>query len=292
MYSRLFTWMVGRITGATSRPAEMKRYIGLLDVYGFEFFDVNSFEQLCINFANEKLQQFFLVTVFTAEEQVYKDEGVPWTPIPYADNKLVISIIEEQPEGIYPTLDSMCRTGNSTGRQFCAALHEIAAKRKAKDKKFDVLGAPKINRKESRTKEDHFLIKHFAADVVYHCGEFLEKNNDSLDQGLQQMVLNSSKPIIVEVCTPEAEPASAAKKGPAKKGTSSFGSVGTKFCKSLNALMKELESSQAHFIRCIKPNPELVPKKIHGEQVISRDLTLNTHRYSHFSPHMLPPARR
>ena len=153
-----------------------------------------------------------------------------------------------------------------------------------------MLGAPKINRKESRTKEDHFLIKHFAADVVYHCGEFLEKNNDSLDQGLQQMVLNSSKPIIVEVCTPEAEPASAAKKGPAKKGTSSFGSVGTKFCKSLNALMKELESSQAHFIRCIKPNPELVPKKIHGEQVISRDLTLTTHRYSHFSPHMLPPT--
>ena len=145
--------MVGRITGATSRPEASKRYIGLLDVYGFEFFDVNSFEQLCINFANEKLQQFFLVTVFTAEEQVYKDEGVPWTPIPYADNKLVISIIEEQPEGIYPTLDSMCRTGNSTGRQFCAALHEIAAKRKAKDKKFDVLGAPKINRKESRTKE-------------------------------------------------------------------------------------------------------------------------------------------
>ena len=282
MYSPLH--VDGRADHRRDESSSVKRYIGLLDVYDW-FFDVNSFEQLCINFANEKLQQFFLVTVFTAEEQVYKDEGVPWTPIPYADNKLVISIIEEQPEGIYPTLDSMCRTGNSTGRQFCAALHEIAAKRKAKDKKFDVLGAPKINRKESRTKEDHFLIKHFAADVVYHCGEFLEKNNDSLDQGLQQMVLNSSKPIIVEVCTPEAEPASAAKKGPAKKGTSSFGSVGTKFCKSLNALMKELESAGAlHPLH--QAEPQLTPDSPDIDPHISPHTATPNN-----SPHSAHPAR-
>ena len=125
MYSRLFGFLVGRINRTTHRPQLSQRYIGLLDVYGFEFFEVNpnanltphsnptptpdpnpnpnpsprpspnptlfevnSFEQLCINFANEKLQQFFLATVFESEEQQYKAEGVPWVAIPYTDNKV------------------------------------------------------------------------------------------------------------------------------------------------------------------------------------------------------------
>ena len=99
MYDRLFTYLVTRINATVDDAASAKMYIGLLDVYGFEFFEVNSFEQLCINFANEKLQQFFLETVFSGEAQVHTDEGVPWTPIEYADNKGIIAVIEEQPRG-------------------------------------------------------------------------------------------------------------------------------------------------------------------------------------------------
>ena len=99
MYSRLFAFLVGRINRTTHKPQLSRRYIGLLDVYGFEWFEVNSFEQLCINFANEKLQQFFLVTVFESEKQAYKAEGVPWEPIPYADNAPIIAILEASPHG-------------------------------------------------------------------------------------------------------------------------------------------------------------------------------------------------
>jgi myosin heavy subunit len=99
MYSRLFAFLVGRINRTTHKPQLSRRYIGLLDVYGFEWFEVNSFEQLCINFANEKLQQFFLVTVFESEKEAYKAEGVPWEPIPYADNAPIIAILEASPHG-------------------------------------------------------------------------------------------------------------------------------------------------------------------------------------------------
>ena len=124
MYSRLFAFLVGRINRTTHKPQLSRRYIGLLDVYGFEWFEVNSFEQLCINFANEKLQQFFLATVFESEEQQYKDEGVPWSPIPYSDNMATITSIENGTNGLYTLLDSACRTGNSTGQKFCASIHE------------------------------------------------------------------------------------------------------------------------------------------------------------------------
>ena len=114
---------------ATTQKKELtKRYIGLLDVYGFEFFEVNSFEQLCINFANEKLQQFFLYTVFESEREAYRAEGVPWEPIPYADNAPIIALLEAPPHGLYPTIDSQCRAPNTSGRTLCATLHAQHAK--------------------------------------------------------------------------------------------------------------------------------------------------------------------
>ena len=146
----------------TSNQSATKKYIGLLDVYGFEFFETNSFEQLCINFANEKLQQYFLVTVFTGEEQQYKEEGIPWTPIPYSDNAEIIDLIENTKNGIYTTLDSCCKTGSSTGQKFCAALHDTHSKSK-------VLAAPKVGKKETRSKTDYFVVKHFAGDGACCC---------------------------------------------------------------------------------------------------------------------------
>ena len=256
VFARMFTFLVNRMNKVTSNREKQKRYIGLLDVYGFEFFDTNSFEQLCINFANEKLQQFFLKTVFTGEEQQYKDEGVPWTPIPYSDNAEIIALIENTTNGIYTTLDSSCRTGNSTGQKFCAALHDAHPKSK-------VFGAPKVGKKESRSKTDHFVVKHFAGDVVYFCGEFLDKNNDSLNAEFEAALLASSKPIVAEICQPEET-------GKKQKKGGSFSSVGAKFVKSLKDLMTELQSSQAHFVRCVKPNPELLPQKIHGENTINQ----------------------
>ena len=138
-YSRLFTFVVARINAAVEGSARCARHIGLLDVYGFEWFEVNSFEQLCINFANEKLQQFFLVTVFESEKEAYKAEGVPWEPIPYADNAPIIAILEASPHGLYPTIDSQCRQPNTSGKTLCATLHAQHAKTSAA-----IFGAPQL----------------------------------------------------------------------------------------------------------------------------------------------------
>ena len=99
------------------------------------------------------------MTVFNGEEQQYKEEGVPWTPIPYSDNADIIALIENTTNGIYTTLDSCCKSGSSTGQKFCAALHDAHAKSK-------VFGAPKVGKKENRSKTDHFVVKHFAGDGV------------------------------------------------------------------------------------------------------------------------------
>ena len=267
MYARLFQYLVQRINQTVDNTGRASMYIGLLDVYGFEFFEVNSFEQLCINFANEKLQQFFLHTVFDTEAATYKEEGIPWTPIPYADNKEIINLCENSTDGIYRLLDSQCRAPNTSGKTFCAQLHEThGAKNKA------VFGAPKLSKKEQRTKDEHFLVRHFAGEVIYLCDEFLAKNNDSLAAEVEAHLLKSEKGIIPEICKPEeaaAQPTGAkgGKKGGAK---SAFASVGDKFVKSLKSLMTELEASQAHFVRCIKSNPELAPKKMHGSSVIEQ----------------------
>ena len=207
MYSRLFDYLVVRINRTVDDVAKAKMYIGLLDVYGFEFFEVNSFEQLCINFANEKLQQFFLTTVFDNEASQYKEEGVPWTPIAYADNKQIIELCENGTNGIYKLLDSQCRAPNTSGKTFCTLLHETHSK-----KNKDVFGAPKLSKKEQRSKDDHFLVKHFAGDVIYFAGDgkepgFLEKNNDSLAKEVEEHLIQSSKPIVAEVIKPEGRPA-------------------------------------------------------------------------------------
>ena len=236
------------------------RYIGLLDVYGFEFFAVNSFEQLCINFANEKLQQFFLQTVFENEATAYKEEGVPWTPIEYADNKEIISIVESTPNGIFAALDTQCRTPNASGRTFCAALHKTHGKSPA-------LAAPKVSRKETRSKDDHFIVKHFAGDVVYLATEFLDKNNDTLAAEVEQALLASTIKLVSTICTPDEAPVATGNK---KKAQSSFASVGAKFVKSLRELMAGLNDAQAHFVRCIKPNPQAKPGHIHGVSCIDQ----------------------
>ena len=223
-------------------------------MYGFEYFEVNSFEQLCINFANEKLQNFFLKTVFDSEEKVYKEEGVPWVPIKYADNKDVIDLCENSTSGIYKLLDSECRTPNASGKSFCAALHT------AYGQKHLVFGAPKLSKTEKRTADEYFLVRHFAGDVVYFADEFLGKNNDSLAAEVEGHLLKSKKAVVPEISKPPEAPAPAANaKGAKKGGQASFSSVGDKFVKSLRALLEELESSQAHFVRCIKSNPELKP---------------------------------
>ena len=269
MYARLFNWIVARVNQTIDASGDTsQRYIGLLDMYGFEFFAVNSFEQLCINFADETLQQFFLVSVFDNEVKTYKEERVQFEPVPFKDNSDIIKLCEEKKKGIYDILDDQCKSTSNTGLTFCAALHKEHGNMKgtgddpapfAKLK----LGKRKGGGKETRSNNDHFIVNHFAGEVVYFAGEFIEKNNDKLDPEAEKVLLSSSLPLVVTIATPEGGvPDPKAKKG--------VQTLGKKFVQSLAKLMEDLKQSNALFVRCIKPNPEKEPNKINGKSVIDQ----------------------
>jgi len=185
VYCLLFDWIVARINDSIrGNASDAMPFIGLLDVFGFEIFEVNSFEQLCINFANEKLHQFFLKFVFKMEEQIYKEEAIQGIKIEYADNQPCIDLIERPPMGIFKLLDSMCKTPKATDVKFCTSVFDEHAK---PGKHHAHLVVPK-----RRPREDvEFTVRHFAGEVRYACTNFLEKNNDSLDTSFKEMLLQA-----------------------------------------------------------------------------------------------------
>ena len=137
VYQRVFDHLVKRVNRSLGEElqalpggASDMRFIGLLDVFGFEIFEVNSFEQLCINFANEKLQNFFLRSVFKAEELAYKNDGIRWEPITYTDNSSIIEICEGKEKGIFPSLDSVCKAPKATDETLAGQLHDNHGKSK------------------------------------------------------------------------------------------------------------------------------------------------------------------
>ena len=165
MYARLFSWIVVRVNQTIDASGDTsQRYIGLLDVYGFEFFELNSFEQLCINFANEKLQQFFLVSVFESEAKQYEEEGIPWTPIPYADNKDIIKLCENRRRASTSCSTRSAARPNTAARRSARQLHQTHAKKHGSIAPFAKL---KLGKKEKRTNDEHFIVNHFAGEVVY-----------------------------------------------------------------------------------------------------------------------------
>ena len=194
IYQRVFDLLVLRVNeslGTAIQPGLI--FIGLLDVFGFEIFELNSFEQLCINFANEKLQNFFLRAVFKAEELAYKNDGIKWEPITYTDNSAIIDICEGKEKGIFPCLDSTCKAPKATDETLASALHENHARTK-------ILCRPKASgggkgKKTGISDKEGFILKHFAGDVTYSVLGWLDKNNDKLSEDYEKFLLSSSKVI-------------------------------------------------------------------------------------------------
>ena len=268
VYQRIFDLLVKRVNESLSKSAtESKLFIGLLDVFGFEIFEVNSLEQLCINHTNEKLQNFFLRSVFKAEEIAYKNDGIKWVPIPYTDNANIIDIIEGKTKGIFDQLDSTCKAPKATDEMLCSALHETHAKSK-------ILCRPKSGGKNASaakklTDKEAFVMRHFAGEVTYAVEGWLEKNNDKLSDDYEKMFGASTKEMMAKELAKkeEEEEAGGAKK---KKKGSGGQTVSRGFLSSLKKLMEALEATEAHFIRCIKPNNELKPNLLYGAFVLSQ----------------------
>ncbi|KAH9605688.1 hypothetical protein KSS87_015845, partial [Heliosperma pusillum] len=164
IYSRLFEWLVNTINNSIGQDPTSKCIIGVLDIYGFESFKLNSFEQFCINFTNEKLQQHFNQHVFKMEQEEYTKEEINWSYIEFVDNQDILEMIEKKPGGIIALLDEACMFPRSTHETFSQKLYQTFPKNKRFQK-------PKLS-------QTSFTICHYAGDVTYQTDQFLDKNKD------------------------------------------------------------------------------------------------------------------
>jgi len=239
LYDRLFTYLVDKVNLALDKwKLPHTCVIGILDIFGFEIFDHNGFEQFCINYVNEKLQQYFIEKTLKEEQEEYVAEGIQWTPIKFFNNKIVCDLIEgKNPPGLFSLLDDICATIHAQGGS-------------ATDEKFlqkaDGLFS---GHQHWRAFTGAFAIKHYAGEVAYECEGFTDKNKDTLFQECIDCMRASATPFIHNLfpVTPEEE---AARSGQRKRPTT----AGFKIKTSANALMSTLTQCTPHYIRCIKPN--------------------------------------
>ncbi|KGN45159.2 myosin-11 isoform X2 [Cucumis sativus] len=236
IYSRLFDWLVDKINVSIGQDPCSKYLIGVLDIYGFESFQTNSFEQFCINYTNEKLQQHFNQHVFKMEQEEYVKEEIDWSYIEFVDNQDVLDLIEKKPGGIIPLLDEACMFPKSNHETFSQKLYQTFKNHKRFTK-------PKLARSD-------FTIVHYAGDVLYQSDQFLDKNKDYVVSEHQDLLSASKCAFVGGLFSPHPEETAKSSK---------FSSIGSRFKLQLQQLMETLNSTQPHYIRCVKPNTVLQP---------------------------------
>uniref|UniRef100_A0A3Q1FFD4 Unconventional myosin-VIIb-like n=1 Tax=Acanthochromis polyacanthus TaxID=80966 RepID=A0A3Q1FFD4_9TELE len=270
IYGRLFIWVVDKINSAIYKPPEdeneVRPSIGLLDIFGFENFNINSFEQLCINFANEQLQQFFVKHVFKLEQEEYSRENIVWKHIDYQDNQRTLDVLAVKPLNMLSLIDEESSFPKGTDSTMLQKMNQLHGK-------GDIYIPPKNNY------ETQFGIQHFAGVVYYDSEGFLEKNRDTLSLDLIQLVETSGNKLLKQAFHNELSTGSNTIKSKGEHHHSSDNKkrvptlVG-QFRQSLDALMKALTACQPYFIRCIKPNDFKKP------MLFDRELVMRQLRYS------------
>ncbi|KAG7515416.1 unconventional myosin-VIIa isoform X1 [Solea senegalensis] len=272
IYGRLFVWIVDKINAAIYRPPSserniVRRSIGLLDIFGFENFIVNSFEQLCINFANENLQQFFVRHVFKLEQEEYNLEDISWQHIEFTDNQDALDMIANKPMNIISLIDEESKFPKGTD---ATMLYKLNSQHR--------LNSNYIPPKNSY--ETQFGIQHFAGVVHYETRGFLEKNRDSLHTDIIQLVHSSKNKFIKQIFQADVamflcgyqQPSTPAPKGVETRKRSP--TLSSQFKRSLEMLMRTLSVCQPFFVRCIKPNEFKKP------MLFDRELCIRQLRYS------------
>ncbi|XP_070233558.1 myosin-6 [Bos mutus] len=252
VYEKMFNWMVTRINATLETRQPRQYFIGVLDIAGFEIFDFNSFEQLCINFTNEKLQQFFNHHMFVLEQEEYKKEGIEWEFIDFGmDLQACIDLIEK-PMGIMSILEEECMFPKATDMTFKAKLYDNhLGKSNNFQKPRNIKGKP----------EAHFSLIHYAGTVDYNIIGWLEKNKDPLNETVVGLYQKSSLKLMATLFSSYASADvgdSSKGKGGKKKG-SSFQTVSALHRENLNKLMTNLRTTHPHFVRCIIPNERKAP---------------------------------
>ncbi|KAG8510574.1 Unconventional myosin-Ig [Galemys pyrenaicus] len=255
MYQRLFEWVVNRINsvmetrGRDPRRDGKDTVIGVLDIYGFEVLPVNSFEQLCINYCNEKLQQLFIQLILKQEQEEYEREGITWQTVQYFNNASIVELVERPHRGVLAVLDEACSTaGTITDRIFLQTLdthhrhhaHYTSRQLCPTDKTMEF--------------GRDFRIKHYAGDVTYSVEGFIDKNRDSLFQDFKRLLYNSTDPTLRAMWPDGQQDITEVTKRPL--------TAGTLFKNSMVALVENLAVKEPFYIRCIKPNEDKVPARL------------------------------
>eukprot|EP00392_Amoebophrya_sp_AT5.2_P001486 g1488.t1 len=284
--------------------------IGILDIYGFEQLEVNSFEQLCINLANEHLQQFFVDNVLRGEQELYRNEGLKWTAVTVPDCRACVTAITD----CFKTLDDACfRVGRMAQKEvtavtFTQSVHD-KFKTAEKARNHGIVKEPKRGRgvaeKDSILRSEGFVVTHFAGDITYHTSGWLEKNNSRLESELEKLVGSSSSPVVLEFCAPflggaaaadasrassgssvagspdepagrsaVAAPTNFPKRPLARRGSSatlaSFDSVSKKYLTDLSKLLQTLQEANLHYVRCFCPNAAQEPNLFDKSVVLNQ----------------------
>jgi myosin V len=272
IYSSLFDWLVETINYGLSTDevlSKVKSFIGVLDIYGFEHFAKNSFEQFCINYANEKLQQEFNQHVFKLEQEEYMREQIDWKFIDFSDNQPCIDLIEGK-LGILTLLDDESRLPMGSDDGFVTKLHHNFAADKQKSYK-----KPRFGRSS-------FTVCHYALDVTYESDGFIEKNRDTVPDEQMELLRSSESPFLAEVleaanAVREKDAAAIATSRPVAAPGRRIGvavnrkpTLGGIFKSSLIELMNTINSTEVHYIRCIKPNEGKESWKFEGPMVLAQ----------------------
>ncbi|KAL6426919.1 hypothetical protein ACFW04_009267 [Cataglyphis niger] len=271
MFDRLFKWLVKKCNETLDTKQKRQHFIGVLDIAGFEIFDFNSFEQLCINFTNEKLQQYFNHHMFVLEQEEYEREGIVWTFIDFGmDLEPTINLIEK-PMGILSILEEESMFPKATDKTFEEKLNNNHL---GKSPNFLKPKPPKPGQQPA-----HFAIGHYAGNVPYNITGWLEKNKDPLNDTVVDQFKKSNNKLLVEIFADhpgqsgDAGGGGGGKGGRGKKG-GGFSTVSSSYREQLNNLMTTLRATQPHFVRCIIPNEMKQPGVI-DSHLVMHQLTCN-----------------
>ncbi|CAL1689368.1 unnamed protein product [Lasius platythorax] len=271
MFDRLFKWLVKKCNETLDTKQKRQHFIGVLDIAGFEIFDYNGFEQLCINFTNEKLQQFFNHHMFVLEQEEYKKEGIVWQFIDFGMDLLACIELIEKPMGILSILEEESMFPKATDKTFEEKLNNNHL---GKSPNFLKPKPPKPGQQAA-----HFAIGHYAGNVPYNITGWLEKNKDPLNDTVVDQYKKSSNKLLVEIFADHpgqsggAADAGGGKGGRGKKG-GGFSTVSSSYKEQLNNLMATLRATQPHFVRCIIPN-ELKQPGVIDSHLVMHQLTCN-----------------
>merc|ERR1711962_476329 len=254
LFERMFFWIIERVNKAFETKQRRSYFIGVLDIAGFEIFEYNSFDQLCINYTNERLQQFFNHHMFVLGQEEYKKEGIAWESIDFGmDLKVTIDLIEK-PGGILAMLEEECIVPKATDQTYLNKMHKAHA---GKNKAYT-----KPTPKQTKQGGGDFILHHYAGSVGYSVAGWLEKNKDPINEHTASLFAKGTDPLVSHLFQ-DYDPDKAGK----RKG-SAFQTVSYRHKEQLKGVMDTLMATHPHFVRCIIPNENKAPGEVDGQLIL------------------------